>query len=139
MMMVANLFTDIPTQDIALRSVQAMSGQINFNTPANTAVIGEIPPNAVVIAVIAATTTSFNAGTNNNLQVGQSDVFPGGAQNLSAYVIAQPIGPVGTVQAAIGTTGVPVPRAQAIVLNYAQSGTPATQGLATVVVLFVVP
>jgi hypothetical protein len=138
--MVANLFTDVPTQDLAsLRGVQAMSGVINFNSPANTVVIGEIPPNAVPIAVIPATTTQFNAGTTNNLQVGQSDVFPGGAQNLSAYVAAQPIGPVGTVPVGIATTGVPVPRAQAIVLNYAQSGTPATQGSATVVFLFVVP
>lgn len=134
--MVANLQTSIPPQDIQYGVEQVMSARLNFDSPA-TVNIGAIPAGAIVLAVVVATTTTFNAATTNTINVGFSD--PTGT-TANAYVAAQAIGPVGTVAVTMATTtNVPLSRPTTVTCAYGQTGTAATTGAAIVVVRFVVP
>jgi hypothetical protein len=134
--MVTTLQNRVPSQDFLYKAEQVMVGTLAFDSPANK-IIGGLPAGAVVIGVIVSTGTAFNAATTNNINVGFSDDI--GTTN-NAYVAAQAIGPVGTVSPTMATTtNVPLSRATNVIVNYAQSGTAATAGAATVVVRFVVP
>jgi hypothetical protein len=133
--MVANLQTSIPSQDFGYKAEQVMVARLNFDSPA-TVNIGGLPANAMVTDLTVTTQTAFNAGTNNNLNIGFTDPT---ATNATAYVSAQAIGPVGVVVPTLPATAVPLSRPTTVTAQYAQTGTPATAGTALIALRFVVP
>lgn len=133
--MVANLQTSVPPQDIQYGVEQVMVGRLNFDSPARLT-IGGLPANAFVTGIIAVTLTAFNAGTNNNLNVGITDPV---ATTDNYFVSAQAIGPTGPVAPALPATALPLSRPTNVTVGYAQSGGAANAGAALVVVRFVVP
>lgn len=131
--MVSNLQTAVPAQDFGYRAEQAIVRQIDFTVPALT-VIGGLPANAVVTAVIVATTTAFNATTTNTIDIGFVDPT---ASSPTALVAAGAFGAVGMLSPALTATAVPLSRPTNVVVRYNQTGTAASAGNATVVVRFV--
>src|SRR5262245_60582062 len=134
--MVTNLQTTVPAQDFGYKAEQVVVGTITYlDTTAK--IIGGIPAGAVVTDVSVATTTAFNAATNNNLSIGQTD---GTGTVANAYVNAQAIGPVGTVAPTMATTtNVPLSRATNITATYVPTGGGQSAGAAVIFVRFVVP
>jgi len=134
--MVANLQTTVPNQDIQYGVEQVMIGTITYLDTA-AKVIGAIPAGAIVAEALVSTTTAFNAATTNNLSIGQTD--PTGTV-ANAYVNAQAIGPVGTVQPTMATTtNVPLSRPTQITATYVPTGGGQSAGAAVVAVRFIVP
>lgn len=134
--MVANLQTSIPSQDIGYETEQVMWTRLNFDSPA-TVNIGGLPAGAVVVGAVVQTLTAFNAATTNNINIGFTDPT---ATVANAYVAAQPIGPIGTVNLTMApTTNVGLSRPTTVTCAYSQTGGAATAGAAIVIVRFVVP
>jgi hypothetical protein len=133
--MVANLQQRVPSQDFGYKAEQVMVAPITFSSPA-TVNVGGLPANAVVTGWQFTTSTAFNAGTTNTLNVGQTD--PTGTV-ANAYVAAAAIGPVGNATAALPATSVPLSRPTTVTASYVQSGTPATAGAGVLVIRFVTP
>jgi hypothetical protein len=131
--MVSNLQTNVPAQDIGYRVEQCIVRQIDYTLPANS-IIGGLPANAVVVAITVATTTAFNAGTTNTIDIGQTDAT---ASTPTAYVAAGAFGSIGMLVPTLGATAVPLPRATNVTARYNQTGGAATAGAATIVVRFV--
>jgi hypothetical protein len=102
--------------------------KVNFND-ANVGtgnVIGTLPNGAIITSVVVQVTTAFNAGTTNALNIGTA---AGGTQ-------------VGTDAATAGTRSPTLPNLnitadQDIFVQYAQTGTAATAGVANVIVSYV--
>ena len=134
--MATTLFADnTPSQDAQREATQVITSRLAYNSPA-TVFAGGLPPHAVVLDITVYTTTAFNAGTQNNIIIGQSD-FSGA--NPSAYTAGAAIGPLGVVKVTLAMpSSLPVARPTSITLKYDQTGTPANAGSALVIVRYVV-
>lgn len=135
--MVANLQTSIPSQDFSYKAEQVIVGTIAY-TDTTAKNIGGIPAGAVVLGAVVSTTTAFNAATNNNINIGQTD--PTGTV-AAAYVSAMAIGPVGTIASPVAalSTNVVLSRPTTITATYVPTGGGQSAGAAVVIVRFVVP
>lgn len=97
--------------------------------------IGIIPSGAVVVDAIVVVNTAFNANTTNVVIVGD-------AGDPDRYVAAAdvtegtPGGYRGTTATGIGYT---TTTDTTVIANYAETGTAATTGSATVTILFIAP
>jgi hypothetical protein len=134
--MATTLFaSNTPSQDAQREATQVITSRLAYNSPA-TVFAGGLPPHAVVLDITVYTTTAFNAGTQNNIVIGQSD-FSG--TNPSAYTAGTAIGPLGVVKVPLTMpSSLPLARPTSITLKYDQAGTPANAGSALVIVRYVV-
>jgi hypothetical protein len=109
---------------------------VNFNDAgvANGLLVGTVPAGAIITSVIVQIATVFNAGTTNVLQVGTTAT---GSELLTSTEAAA--GTQGQKAAATfktTTASNPLAADQNIWVNYAQTGTAATTGVAYVLVTY---
>jgi hypothetical protein len=110
---------------------------VNFNDSGIASGIGKqwLPAGALIIGTDVYVGTAFNAGTTNVLTVGTevstfANIVSGAADNEGAVGLTQNIPPSG---AALG----PLAADAQVFVMYAQTGTPATAGQATVVIKYI--
>lgn len=113
--------------------VQFIQGTIAYNTSgAATGVsMGTLPANSYIIDIVVKVDTAFNAGSTNVLKVGKTGT-------LGAYVDTSHVDETSAtaqrVTAGIGTVGT---SAVDVLISYAQTGTAATTGAATVTIAYI--
>jgi hypothetical protein len=123
-----------PVRDVYLNGVSYVGGTIAYNSADASAhpLAARIPAGAMIVSVHVKVATAFNAGTSNTLTIGTNatsynDLVAAGDVNATA---------VGTTSATRGV-GTIVSSDTQVYVKYAQSGTAATAGSATVVIGYV--
>lgn len=113
--------------------VQFIQGTIAYNTSgAATGVsMGTLPANSYIIDIVVKVDTAFNAGTTNVLKVGKTGTL--GAYADTSHV-DETSATAQRVTAGIGTVGT---SAVDVLISYAQTGTAATTGAATVTIAYI--
>lgn len=124
------LQTGIPARDTGYQNIQYIRGDITFAS-SGAVVIGKIPAGSIILKATSGLfiTTAFNAGTNNNIDVGTSadeDLFGTDLSGATAGFVA--------LDEAIG--GYVVADDTTITATVQTSGTAATAGAATVLIAY---
>lgn len=143
------LVTD-PNRSIPMRTCESTQNvcyfrvTINFNDPriASGVWFGTIPPSSYILAIDAYVTTAFNAGTTNVITVGHTaasanEVVASGitAGTPGVYHLTSAAG-LGLATTANATYQTQLNSAVPLYVKYAQTGTAATTGVATIVITF---
>lgn len=123
----------IQSRDAQLQGVQAIRCDVAYNTPGIGSGIkfGALPADSVFIGAFIDVTTAFNAATTNVLTIGTDasavDAFDASA--IAETAGSQLVFPIAAFTCA-RTAETP------LYVKYAQTGTAATAGAATIVVLY---
>lgn len=132
-----SLNTGQPARDLGYGIVQAIARIVSFDTPGigttDTVKVGTLPNGAFITGVFVRINTAFNAATTNVLTVGTSS---GSDADLVADADVDETA-TGTSQVMRGV-GLSVAADTAVYAKYAQTGTAATTGSATIVINYVV-
>lgn len=123
-------FTHVPARGSYVDGVGVIEGEIQFNTPgaATGAVIGTVPAGSMIIAVVVNIREAFDAGTTNVLTVGH----PGAAAAFATVTDPESAGGEFIADEA----GTRLAAETDVTVTYTQTGTPATEGDAAVLVLY---
>lgn len=121
-----------PARKLHTQQTHQISITIAYNTPgvAGGVQVGTLPAGAVIDKTTVAATTAFNAATTNTISVGTT---PTGTNLINATSVTA-VARVDTV-APVAQMG-PLAADTPIYASYAQSGTAATTGVATIIVLY---
>lgn len=116
--------------------VSYIAKSVSFDTPgistAQTVEVGHLPEGAIVTDILVKITTAFNAATTNVLLVGtdssNNELVAAADVNEGAAATTRVTTGLGYV---VGTGG------EVVYVQYTQSGTAATAGAATIIVMFI--
>lgn len=133
--MAASLNTTLPARQYHTQQVAFLRRSVAFDTPligtAGKVPLGTLPANAIITGIIIKVATVFNAATTNVLTVGS-------ASNDSLLVADADLDELeADTTIAFGSVGFSSTSDTQLFIKYAQTGTAATTGAATVIVLFV--
>lgn len=115
-------------------SVGVLGGTIEFDD-VGAKNLGEIPENAIPVMLIVSVETDFDAGTNNNLDVGLTSDGDYFADDMAIGTQANYL-PDATGMIA-GRYGVKLGAGEQLTAEYVQSGTAATTGKAHVILFYI--
>ena len=113
--------------------VQFIQGTIAYNTAgaATGVAMGTLPANSYIIDIVVKVTTAFNAGTTNVLKVGKTGTLGAYVDTADVDETSATAQRVTTGIGSIGSTAVPV------LISYAETGTAASTGAATVTIAYI--
>lgn len=118
-------------------AVGFVSRTVQFNTPGigttSTVPVGRIPAGAMVYDCMVAVTTAFNGGTTNQILVGTSS-DTGQFLSFSSTGTLRTMVQKGISKAGLGSLAT---TATDVFVQFVQTGTAATTGVARVAVLFI--
>lgn len=123
-----------PVRDLTSQQIMYVGGTIAYNSADATKhpLNAQIPNGATVVSVVVRVTTAFNAATTNTLTVGSNSTS---YNNLVAAADVN-AGVVGNTDV-LSAEGFTVTADTQLYANYAQTGTAATAGAATIIVGYV--
>ena len=115
-------------------SVGVLAGTVEY-TDITAKIIGEIPENAIIVGLLVSVTTDFDAGTNNDLEIGITS-------NADYFATLLDVGTVGNFREdatnmVAGRYGVKLGHGENLVVTYIPTGTASTQGVANVILYYI--
>lgn len=125
----------IPARDSVQQTVHALRVDVDYNTPniANGLQFGSLPANSFLIGIAHDCRTAFNAVTTNVLTVGTDAANAN--QIADASLIAETVG--SQLVAPVATFDQRITQDTPVYVKYTQTGTAATAGSSTIVLLYV--